>query len=160
VCGGTLASSLEHITIAIVSNAKSRTMATTAMTMHCNAVKGVGIHPIEGVILRGGGLPCGWGLCPPLLLSMIRRIAILRMEGLLLTRGGLLSSMMVLLVIEEEWDNGRIATLGMLALEAQRLFQEELDNKGGIGGGWSTQKTMTTTRSWLSLLGGQRRQQH
>jgi hypothetical protein len=56
VCGGTLALSSEHITIAIVSNAKSRMMATTAMTTHCNTVKGVGIHPIEGVILRGGGV--------------------------------------------------------------------------------------------------------
>ncbi len=55
MCGGTLALSLKDITIAIVSNAKSRTMATTAMTTHCNAVKGVGIHPIEGVISRGGG---------------------------------------------------------------------------------------------------------
>jgi hypothetical protein len=78
---------------------------------------------------------------------MIRRIAILRMEGSLLTRGGLLSSMMVSLGIEEEWDNNRIATLGMLALEAQRLFQEVLDDEGGIGGGWSAQKTMTSTGS-------------
>ena len=78
---------------------------------------------------------------------MIRRIAILRMEGLLLTRGGSLSLMMVLLKIEEEWDDNRIATLGMLTLEAQRSFQEALDNKGGIGGGWSARKTMTTTRS-------------
>jgi hypothetical protein len=139
VCSGTLALSLEHITIAIMSNAKSRMMAMTAMMTHCNAVKGVGIHPIEGVILRGGGeLPCGWGLCPPLLLSMIRRIAILRREGLLLTRGGLLSSMMVLSGIEEEWEDERIATLGMLALEVQQSFQEVLDNKGSIGGGWST----------------------
>jgi hypothetical protein len=85
--------------------------------------------------------------CPHLLLSMIRRMAILRMEGSLLTRGRLLLSMMVSLGIEEEWDNNRIATLGMLALEAQRLFQEALDDEGGIGGGWSARKTMTTTRS-------------
>ncbi len=102
ICGSTLALLSEQITIAIVSNAKSRTMETTAMITHCNAVKGVGVHPIEGVISRGGESPCGWSLCPPLLLSMIRRIAILRMEGSLLTRGGSLSLMMVLLGIEEE----------------------------------------------------------
>jgi hypothetical protein len=78
---------------------------------------------------------------------MIRRIAILRMEGSLLTRGGSLLSMMVSSGMEEEWDNSRITTLGMLALEMQRLFQEALDDKGSIGGGWSAQKTMMTTRS-------------
>jgi hypothetical protein len=66
VCGGTLALSSEHITIAIVSNVKNRMMATTGMRMHC---KGVGIHPIDSVILRGGGsrrvvgafaLPCSY----------------------------------------------------------------------------------------------------
>jgi hypothetical protein len=31
--------------------------------------------------------------------------------------------MMVLSGIEKEWDNDRIATLGVLALEAQRSFQ-------------------------------------
>ncbi len=68
MCGSTLALSSELITIAIMSNAKSRIMATTAMMTHCNAIKGVGIHPIEGVILRGGKLPCGWGLLPSLTL--------------------------------------------------------------------------------------------
>jgi hypothetical protein len=69
------------------------------------------------------------------------------MEGSLLTRGGSLSSMMVSSGIEEEWDDDRIATLGTLALEAQRSFQEALDDEGRIGGGWSARKTMTTTRS-------------
>ncbi len=68
VCGGTLALSSEHITIAIVSNAKSMTMATTAMTTHCNAVKGVGIHPIESVISRGGGVAVWLGPLPSLTL--------------------------------------------------------------------------------------------
>jgi hypothetical protein len=69
------------------------------------------------------------------------------MEGLLLTRGGSLSLVIVSSGIEEDWDDDRIATLGSLALEVQRSFQEALDNKGGIGGGWSARKTMTTTRS-------------
>ncbi len=69
------------------------------------------------------------------------------MEGSLLTRGGLLSSMTVSSGIEEEWDNDRITSLGTLALEAQRSFQEALDNEGGIGGGRSARKMMTTTRS-------------
>jgi hypothetical protein len=141
VCGGTLALSSEHITIAIVSNAKSRRMATTTMRMHCNAVKGVGIHPIEGVISRGGGeLPCGWGLCPPLLLSMIRRIAILRMGGSLLTRGGLLSLMMALSGIEEEWDNNRIATLGTLALEVQRCSRKRWTTRAALAVGGAHKK--------------------
>ncbi len=68
VCGGTLALSLEHITIAIMSNAKIRMMATMAMTTHCNAIEGVGIHPIEGVISRGGGVAVWLGPLPSLTL--------------------------------------------------------------------------------------------